>query len=136
MTEPGWDCSGGVCHPVFRPDGGVVGPPPAYCGDSILEGAEECDDGASNSDTNYGGCGSHCVYLFCGDGVVNGDERCDLGQARNITEYGDAKGCTRDCKHPHYCGDGVVDKEYGEMCDPGSALDLACSGCMYVLHGF
>ena len=56
---------------------------------------------------------------FCGDGVVNGREECDLGQQNNTAVYGDHSGCTADCTRPHYCGDGFVDMDHGEMCDSG-----------------
>jgi cysteine-rich repeat protein len=122
LTEDCWDCSSGVCRP--RPpvvDGGNChGLPVAGCGDGKLQGAEECDDGAANNDSNYGGCSTHCRYLTCGDGIVNGPEQCDLGFARNTTVYGDRTGCTRDCTVPRYCGDGVVDGDFGEQCDMGA----------------
>ena len=116
VVEPGWDCQSATCRRIVV-DGGVVGPPPKYCGDGVIEGAEECDDGAANSDANYGGCSSHCLYLFCGDGIVNGDEECDLGSLHNNGTYGDPTGCTLGCTRPHYCGDGIVDSLYGEECD-------------------
>jgi cysteine-rich repeat protein len=50
-----------------------------YCGDGITSGAEECDDGPANSDTNYGGCSTRCRVNRCGDGILNGQEECDCG---------------------------------------------------------
>jgi cysteine-rich repeat protein len=50
-----------------------------YCGDGIVSGAEECDDGPANSDTNYGGCSTRCRVNRCGDGILNGQEECDCG---------------------------------------------------------
>jgi hypothetical protein len=58
---------------------------------------------------------------LCGDGVVNGPEECDLGQQNNTAVYGDRVGCTRDCTSPHYCGDGILDPDFGEMCDYGTS---------------
>jgi cysteine-rich repeat protein len=120
LTEPCWDCASGVClrRPAAVDGGNCAGLPGAWCGDGRLEGAEECDDGTENSDGDYPGCSKHCRYLRCGDGVVNGPEACDLGAA-NTAVYGDPAGCTRDCTRPRYCGDGVVDSDYGEMCDMG-----------------
>jgi cysteine-rich repeat protein len=125
LTEPCWTCNGGVCQP--RPpvvDGGncmgLPVPPYAYCGNDKLDGAEECDEGPANSDSNYPGCSTHCRYLRCGDGFVNGPEECDQGFAKNTAVYGDPDGCTANCTRPHYCGDGYVDAEYGETCDNGA----------------
>jgi cysteine-rich repeat protein len=50
-----------------------------YCGDGIISGAEECDDGPANSDRNYGGCSTRCTINRCGDGILNGQEECDCG---------------------------------------------------------
>jgi cysteine-rich repeat protein len=122
LTEDCWDCSSGACLP--RPsvvDGGNCdGSPAAYCGNGRIEGAEECDQGAENSDDSYGGCSTHCHYLVCGDGIRSEPEECDLGSARNTAVYGDTAGCTSTCTVPHYCGDGYVDSLWGEMCDNGS----------------
>ena len=112
------------------------------CGDGSLDAGEECDDGNL---TNGDGCTSGCVLEFCGDAVVNnagaedceppdtaictsdcktraplcGDgfvtspEACDDGNAAN----GD--GCTSSCV-VEVCGDGVVNNNGGEACEPPS----------------
>jgi hypothetical protein len=98
----------------------------------LLEGAEECDDSVHNDDASYWGCSTHCLYVRCGDGIVNGPEECDLGQQNNTAVYGDRTGCTRDCTLRHYCGDGFLDTDQGEICDPGMALptgDPPAAGC-------
>jgi len=54
------------------------------CGDNIVEGIEECDDGANGND--YDQCSDACTNTFCGDGIIqddpsNGDgflERCEF----------------------------------------------------------
>jgi len=99
------------------------------CGDGVTSGAEECDDGALNNVSTYGACTSRCKYSRCGDGIVNGPEECDLGDARNNAVYGDPEGCTSACIHPHYCGDGFIDADYGEMCDLGTIGNRAGSYC-------
>jgi cysteine-rich repeat protein len=117
VTEPGWDCTSGTCVRSERSDGGVDAEGVRlYCGDGILAGDEECDDGPLNSDEHYG-CSKDCVYLYCGDGIVTPGEVCDLG-ARNGTIDG-RDGCTFGCTKPHYCGDGMVDIDRGEECDLG-----------------
>jgi cysteine-rich repeat protein len=64
----------------------------AYCGDAILNGPEQCDDGVN--DGSYNGCNSNCLLgPRCGDGLTNGaDETCDDGNRRN----GD--GCNSACR--------------------------------------
>ena len=96
------------------------------CGDKTIAGTEECDNGADNSDTSYGGCTTQCKFgPFCGDGVVNGPEECDDG--RNTTVGYNISGCGPGCKLPPRCGDGVV--QTGEECDAGSAnKDAQCGG--------
>ncbi len=71
-----------------------------YCGDSIVNGDEECDDGqvengvpklvdASNNPIGgtgtYGGCNTNCTKApYCGDGIVNGNEACDDGDTCKV----------------------------------------------------
>jgi len=121
VTEGCWDCTSGVClpEPPVVDGGSCPVPPTAFCGDGILQGAEECDEGAENADDRYGGCSTRCRYLGCGDGIVNGPEECDLGHGRNTAIYGDSAGCRASCTRAHYCGDGYVDTDYGEECDLG-----------------
>jgi fibro-slime domain-containing protein len=88
------------------------------CGDGVAVANEECDNGAANDDTVYGGCTTKCKWgPFCGDGIVNGTEACDNGK-ENGTKYGEG-GCTLGCTKPHYCGDGIVDTDRAEECDLG-----------------
>jgi cysteine-rich repeat protein len=122
VTEACWDCSSGFCLP--RPggsdDGNCQNQPVASCGNGHIEGAEECDDGAENSDDSYGGCSMRCHHIGCGDGLTNGPEQCDLGMAENRAVYAAATECTRICTIPHYCGDNIVDSDWGEQCDLGA----------------
>jgi hypothetical protein len=79
---------------------------------------EECDNGADNDDTAYGGCTTACKWgPYCGDGIVNGPEECDNGK-NNGGAYADG-GCTLACTKPHYCGDGILDTDLSEECDLG-----------------
>ena len=51
------------------------------CGNGRIDGAEECDNGANNSDATPNACRTSCMLPRCGDGVVdfpNGEE-CDNG---------------------------------------------------------
>jgi cysteine-rich repeat protein len=47
------------------------------CGDGVISGIEECDDGAANSDSTPNACRTDCRRARCGDGVVDADETCD-----------------------------------------------------------
>lgn len=67
-------------------------PTPAGCGDAVLQGGEQCDDGEANSDTAPDACRSDCRPARCGDGVVDGAEDCDDGGL----EAGD--GCSAACR--------------------------------------
>jgi len=66
--------------------------PLATCGDGVLGGTEECDDGDGNADG--GATGSYkadCTLQVCGDGDVAPDEVCDDGNTV------DGDGCSADC---------------------------------------
>jgi cysteine-rich repeat protein len=93
VTEPGWDCTSGVCVRVWPVDGGQgLDGAALRCGDGILSGAEECDDGIL--DGSYGGCAQGCkLAAYCGDGIINGPEECDLGK-----ENSPGSACTPQCK--------------------------------------
>ena len=93
----------------------------ARCGDGVRQGAEECDDGAANSDTLPDACRSDCRLPRCGDGVTDGEEECDFGAGNSDTQ---PNACRRSCLLPS-CGDGVID--VGEDCDDGGTL--AGDGC-------
>ena len=91
------------------------------CGDGVVNGDEQCDDGPNNSDTVYGGCTTQCaIGSYCGDGKVDAafGEECDDGV--NQSTYGMATGCAPGCRKPPYCGDGKMDGSFGEQCDDGS----------------
>lgn len=112
------------------------------CGDgyqNLL--AEECDDGAANSDELPLACRSGCRLPGCGDGVIdNGtrddgqsfSEQCDDGEANSDDS---PLACRSGCRLP-VCGDGVVDngtrvggQAFSEECDTGSLVDTgSCDG--------
>lgn len=74
--------------------------------------------------TNFGRAPSTC-RSECGDGVVASDESCDEGDANGATY----NGCTAECTLAPYCGDGVVQEEFGELCDDGVNLGAGAGGC-------
>ena len=63
------------------------GPPPAVCGNALLEDGEACDDGDDNSDTLPDACRTTCELPTCGDDVLDSGEDCDVT----------APGCLADC---------------------------------------
>lgn len=85
------------------------------CGDAVVEGTEQCDDGNLASGD---GCSATCTREpRCGDSVVDGTEQCDDGN----TVSGD--GCSAACALE--CGNGMVDQ--GEECDDGDTTPF--DGC-------
>jgi hypothetical protein len=70
----------------------------------------------------------------CGDGVVQSDEACDPGS--NVVLdclYGETSCtvCSELCQHvpgnTSFCGDGTIDSDHGETCDPpGTACSSLC----------
>jgi len=91
------------------------------CGDGIVEGSEQCDDG---NNVNTDGCLNNCMTARCGDGVVQSEvEQCDDGNADN------SDACLDTCVAAR-CGDGFV--ELGvEQCDDGnnSNTDACLNTC-------
>ncbi|HSA58115.1 MAG TPA: DUF4215 domain-containing protein [bacterium] len=99
-----------------------------FCGDGVPDEGEDCDDG--NKDPNDD-CKNDCTFNFCGDGIVlmhcdeipiKGEvsakavllcvpEDCDDGNGI------DNDGCSDHCVEAE-CGDGVVQVQAGEECDP------------------
>jgi cysteine-rich repeat protein len=97
------------------------------CGNGVVEGSEQCDDGNVVSGD---GCSSTCQGEpagVCGDGVLDRSaEQCDDGNTV------DGDGCTADCMHES-CGDGVVGPQ--EECDDGNTVeDDSCdNACRWVV---
>jgi len=98
-----------------------------YCGDSVNDTGEECDDGANGIDTDF--CNDTCALTFCGDGIRqipngrrrgglldNGVEQCDDG---NTNETDD---CFSNCTITTYCGNG--NREGSEDCDDWPDMDF------------
>ena len=104
---------------------------PERCGNGVVDtgsaGAEQCDDGVQNNDSEADACRTNCLTAFCGDGVVDSAEECDDGASNSDVLSGF---CRTDCTAPR-CGDGVVD--VGEACDPLN--DAACTASCEVSSG-
>ncbi len=133
-TDPG-----DGCHACLEEDGFLCSGTPSMCetvcGDALTAGDEECDDGASNSDTAPDACRSDCSAAGCGDLVIDSGEICDDG---NVVS-GD--GCSPDCQDEDSDGDGVLDAMdecpdsivtptvIVDDCDSGVANHLLQGGC-------
>jgi len=91
-----------------------AGIPAETCGNGIVEGTEQCDDGNTNGGD---GCSADCDFEVCGDGILNQGEQCDDGN--NV----DGDGCSSKClfENAGTCGDGVLNE--GEECDDGNNVD-------------
>ncbi len=85
------------------------------CGNGVMDGEEECDDGVTgNDDSRF--CKADCTLNICGDGdLFVGWELCDEGTA-NSDEYGSL--CGAQCKPASRCGDHIVQPAF-ETCDLG-----------------
>ncbi len=85
------------------------------CGDGIVQPGEQCDDGASNSNTTPNACRTNCQLPSCGDSVVDPayGEACDDGNIVNTDS------CVSNCQL-NVCGDGFVYSGV-EECDAGAA---------------
>lgn len=99
------------------------------CGDGVVNGAEQCDDGVN--DGGEGECLGCAGLQICGDGVLEGTEFCDDG-AGNSSCPGF---CSTDCSQivPLFCGDGTLSPP--EVCDQGpnngagpGFCELDCTG--------
>jgi len=108
----------------------------AVCGNGTTEPGEQCDDGASNSDTAPDACRTNCAPARCGDGVKDTSEACDSadlgGQSCSDFGYVDPAGlaCNGVCGmdttgcNP-VCGNGAI--EPGELCDDQNTANV--DGC-------
>lgn len=128
-VTPGWRCdtSDGICVRV-------------NCGNGVLDDDEACDEGTHKTDGCSSDCkevtpgwhcttpGEACASPSCGDGEVNNGEQCDNGKENvSMDSYGFKGDCRENCTFASYCGDGVTDSQYDELCDDGDAAVSASS---------
>ena len=99
--------------------------PCGLCDDSHHSARDHLCEGCGNKGHRAADC---TPGPRCGDGVVQADnEACDNGL--NIDRYStSADACAPGCTQPSFCGDSVVDPEFGEECDDG-VNDNAYGGC-------
>ncbi len=89
------------------------------CGDGMVQGAEDCDDGSGGMPAETATCDLDCSSAMCGDGTLNATagEACD-GDGAGMG--GETATCDTDCT-PALCGDGLVNATAGEACDGDGA---------------
>src|SRR4051794_40525265 len=128
------DAGGGTGGQVA--DAGLVvdsGRPMARCGDGLLNGDEKCDIAIAKD--KPGACPTECAAAAeCAPRAVSGAQcnaECVVLQPTCKTGDGCCSGnCTTDndgdCSSS--CGDGIVQSDKGETCDPGSADSDAGGG--------
>lgn len=91
----------------------VVARPDSICGDGVISGAEECDDGPGNDDLMPDACRANCRLSVCGDQVIDQGEQCDDGNDIDTDD------CTTLCMRP-----GGEDGGCSTQGSPGSPLVL------------
>ena len=76
------------------------------CGDQIISGEEECDDGDGiNSQEPNANCRTNCILKRCGDGIIDDGEECDNGPANAVEGTIITEGCSATCSLPQNdCG--------------------------------
>ncbi|WP_053066238.1 amidohydrolase family protein [Archangium gephyra] len=97
--------------------------PPEECGNSRLEGKEQCDDGnTANGDGCSKSCTTESAQAVCGNGDKEVGEACDDGNQV------DGDGCQNNCSITTpdqevlaVCGNGT--REISEACDDGNKTD-------------
>jgi fibro-slime domain-containing protein len=102
----------------------------SLCGDGVVAGDELCDDGPNNGN-GHGFCSFDCRFgPRCGDGFVDAEfEQCDNGTNLDLY-YLSVGDCAPGCVFPGYCGDAIVQTDFGERCDLGAELnDGSYDGC-------
>ncbi len=123
----------------LRSNAVAIGKADPLCGNTILEGGEQCDDGNAIAEACPYGlpscqiCDSSCRLAegkasYCGNGqkdILNG-EQCDDGNA--FSGDGCSSSCRTEASSP-VCGNGALDA--GELCDDGNAFsnDGCSSSC-------
>lgn len=108
--DDGLECNGGVCEEIV-----------AVCGDQVVEGDEQCDDGNAN---NTDACTELCMEPSCEDGIVSGDEiatDCGIAACAVACTFGEPCTIANDCLFP-VCG---PDGDNGMICQhPRSCLEF------------
>ena len=61
---------------------------------------------------------------ICGNGIVEPGQDCDVpGETGEYSTTIDGRQCTPECTWGPYCGDGILQTQFGEECDDGTNTD-------------
>ena len=121
-----------VCKedPCASYQGKCVDPGGQYC---CGNGEVECDEECDPPDGKY--CSDECKKL-CGNGILEGEEKCEKGDPDGHKYDWDDVLCdhdTCDANCENYtiedCGNGVVEKKCGELCDPSDPESDSPESC-------
>jgi len=99
---------------------------PGSCGDGVIDPGEVCDDG---NVTDGDGCSADCHSdETCGNGIIDlhahNPEECDDGRLNGTL----LDTCDATCQAVNpLCGNGAVDQDHGEQCDPGAMDSTDCN---------
>lgn len=132
------------------------GPGEAVCGNGVMEGDELCDgdDFGGKTCSDYTGyehgelvCNPGCKLEVskchtCGNGFIEGPEECDGDNLGGTTcaglgaEEGGELLCKTDCTFDKsacvgLCSNGVIEDEYGEVCDGSNMGGIDCTSLGY-----
>lgn len=115
--------SGSTQDASNQPPTGDGALPSQSCGNGLLEGDEECDEGSANSDTVPNVCRTDCTRPACGDGVVDSDnqEQCDDGADNANTP--DAN-CQRNCQPPSLVSLNTPARFYNIVADSNDTVHM------------
>lgn len=94
------------------------------CGDGLKneDAGEECDDGNRSNQDECVEVAGECRDARCGDNFLFiGVEACDDGQDTEDCNGPDAPS-SAECQRPR-CGDGYINREFGEACEKNSDCD-------------
>lgn len=75
---------------------------------------------------------------ICGNGIVDPGEECDVpGETGEYSTTIGGRQCRSDCQWGPYCGDGILQTQYGEECDDGTNTDegFCSSDCQVIPAG-
>ena len=93
------------------------------CGNGVVAGTEQCDDGPDNSDTAGDACRLDCTLPFCGDGVTDSG----AGETCDDANDDDRDPCLSDCTVAA-CGDAVLCDRPACTSGPGGAPEECDAG--------
>jgi len=108
-------CWGRNNNNVAEPPSGVM--LPEVCGDNLLVGEEQCDDGNL---VPGDGCRADCTEERCGDGILDEFEACESGPD------GFEVCCNEDCS---FRGSGVACRISEGICDPAEYCSGTAESC-------